>query len=242
VPIPCSYSPITYDDLHLGGLCVGRLVEDVTRGRVRSEHRAHLDPDLRPEIYPRVAGWRPLFGQAGAAQAHLAAQAVGPGDLFLFFGWFRQVEAIQGRYRYIRGAPDLHVIYGWLRVAETLDLAVRPQTMPAWTAYHPHCHRHGQGSNVLYVAAEGKAIERYDERLCLTVRGRSRSMWRLPACFAPQGRAPLSYHADPGRWGIPHNGYVTLQTATRGQEFVLDAAQYPEALAWARELIGEGNR
>ena len=46
---------------------------------------------------PREPGWRPLFGQAGAAQTVLARAGVGPGDLFLFFGWFRQATRVGGR-------------------------------------------------------------------------------------------------------------------------------------------------
>jgi len=239
LPIPCQHSPMTYDDLALRGHSVGQLVQDLTRGRIRGEHCAHLDPDLRPGIYPRLEGWRPLFGQAGAAQAHLASQGVGVGDLFLFFGWFRQAECYSGRYRYVKNAPDLHVVYGWLRVGEVLDLAGRPDTAPAWAAYHPHCHGRRQGPNVLYVAARGGALEHYDQRLCLTAPGAGRSLWRLPSWVCPQGRPPLTYHGDPKRWIEEDERHVLLRTAARGQEFVLDTAQYPQALAWARDVIGE---
>lgn len=45
---------------------------------------------------------------------YLENQGVTVGDLFLFFGWFRQAEIVNERYRFVRKAPDLHVIYGWL--------------------------------------------------------------------------------------------------------------------------------
>lgn len=32
------------------------------------DHFAHIDPDLRKDAYPRMPGWRPLFGQSGSAQ------------------------------------------------------------------------------------------------------------------------------------------------------------------------------
>ncbi len=239
LPIPCQHSPITYDDLHLDGTSIGQIVHDLTHGRIRGDHCSHLDPDLRPGIYPRAEGWRPLFGQAGAAQAHLAGQGVGVGDLFLFFGWFRQVERIQGRYRYARGAPDLHVIYGWLRVGELLDLGRQPHLAPSWALYHPHCHEPERRWNTLYVAADSAALDRYEQRLCLTAPGEGRSLWRLPRWFYPRGRTPLTYHNDPHRWTVLDDHQVLLRTATRGQEFVLDVAQYPEALAWAHGLIGK---
>lgn len=55
---------------------------------------AHLDPDLRRDALPtRPNGWRPAFGQSGAAAGHLFNQEVGIGDLFMFFGWFRKTIA-----------------------------------------------------------------------------------------------------------------------------------------------------
>ncbi len=49
-----------------------------------------------------------------AAQAVLEREGVGPGDLFLFFGWFRRVEVCGGVFRFVKGAPDVHVLWGWL--------------------------------------------------------------------------------------------------------------------------------
>ncbi|CAI8922445.1 hypothetical protein EMIT0158MI4_310005 [Burkholderia ambifaria] len=43
-----------------------------------------------------IPGWRPALGQTGAAQGHLSNNGVGAGDVFLFFGWFRQVEKSRG--------------------------------------------------------------------------------------------------------------------------------------------------
>ena len=55
----------------------------------------------------RLPGWRPAFGQVESAQSHLEKPRVsGPGDLFLFFGWFRAVErANGGSWKYVRNAP-----------------------------------------------------------------------------------------------------------------------------------------
>ena len=67
-------------------------------GLSRQQHaindRVHLDPDIDRSADNRLPGWRPALGQTGAAQTHLEGQGVGPGDVFLFFGWFREVEAV----------------------------------------------------------------------------------------------------------------------------------------------------
>src|SRR5690349_16868847 len=112
LPIPESkpdkrsrlYGEITAGASHLGDIVVG-----LTGGKIGWDDPVHLDPDLSFESIPRLAGWRPVFGQSGAAESHLRRMGVGEGDVFVFYGWFRQVECIGGRYRYMRGARDLHV-------------------------------------------------------------------------------------------------------------------------------------
>ena len=153
LPIPDRYSAVTYGDITHNGVCLGPLVEDLTKGRLLSHWGAHIDPDLRPDSLPRLPHWRPIFGQRGSAQAHLGNHQVGPGDLFLFFGLFRPAEQVHGTYRWVLHSRPCHVIWGWLQVAEVLSLATsRPQGYD-WAAYHPHFQRGADAkNNVVYVA------------------------------------------------------------------------------------------
>ena len=81
---------------------------------------------------------------------------------------------------------------------------------------------------------------RYHDALCLTAPGATgRSCWRVPSWLAPrEGVAPLGYHGDPRRWQV-EGGELFLDAANRGQEFVLDAGEYPEALPWVVGLLEE---
>ena len=82
-----------------------------------------------------------------------------------------------------------------------------------------------------------EVFSHFDDRLQLTKPGSSRSLWRLPSWFAPDGsRPPLGYHSDLSRWRTDEN-YVDLQSAARGQEFVLDTQSYPEAFEWIHGLL-----
>ena len=250
LPIPSKDSPIAYQDLRFGDGSLGRLVEDLTQGRIRSAGGAHLDPDLRPSIRQRLAGWRPLFGQDGTAQAHLVNAGVGVGDLFLFFGWFRRTERTREGYRFVKGAPDLHVLFGWLQIGAIWPVEERRSEVPAWAKYHPHVHGDSEGKNTLYVAREdlrlpgmskgaagGGVFDNYQEQLRLTAPGHTRTVWRLPEWFFPKdSRPPLTYHRRRDRW-TPADDHTILRSVPRGQEFVLDVEHYPEAIAWARDLI-----
>jgi hypothetical protein len=152
LPIPSENSPVRYADLSVNGQALGKIVEDLTGGKVRRSHFAHLDPDLRASTYPRLPGWRPLFGQAGIAQGHLERQGVGEGDLFLFFGWFRQTERVNGKYQFVKTAPDLHIIYGWLQIDAVLRVRHDEPKPPEWAIYHPHFHGTYPKNNTIYTS------------------------------------------------------------------------------------------
>ncbi len=254
LPIPDAQSVMSYEAITQQGEPLGPLVKDLTRGRVSPSEGAHLDPDLQADQHPRPAGWQPLFGQMGAAQSHLRNQGVGQGDLFLFFGLFRPVERVDGRWRFDPEERPRHVLWGWLQVDKARTLGDRLPADLAWAHEHPHCRRLGMARNALYLARHELALPggesgwpgagifpREMPRQRLTAPdAETVSQWRLPGWWHPgEGRSPLSYHADPGRWARRGDG-VALRAVARGQEFVLDTNQYPEAIPWAQALIEEG--
>ncbi len=255
LPIPDPASPIAYADLKSGDWPLGGLVESLTRKRIKRQTRAHLDPDLDHGICPRLAGWQPLFGQDGAAQSHLRNQGVSVGDLFLFFGWFRAVQRVGRGFRYCATAPDQHVVYGWLQVGQMLQGRALATAVPAWAVDHPHCHGSRGKQNTLYLAAPRLTLPggivpgqlsgagrfpAHHNKLVLTAPGAPRSHWRLPRWFYPTGeRPPLTYHGDRRRWQLDGE-HLHLRSAARGQEFVLDTANYPAALPWLHELFATG--
>ncbi len=252
LPIPDRRSPARYSDLSWNGRNVGDLVARLTRGRVRADHRAHLDPDVRREARPRAAGWRPSLGQCGIAQGHLRKQGVGAGDVFLFWGLFRAVD--DG----LRWAgPPEHHIWGWLQVDEVVAVdrarAERAATL-AWASDHPHWNRDADPTNTLYLAGKDLSLPDLPARCCLgagvfdstapqrrltRADARGPSEWALPIAFLPRGRRALSYHDAAERWTPAlSRGEVHLQVVGRGQEFVLDLDEYPEVVPWLERLLG----
>jgi hypothetical protein len=80
-------------------------------------------------------------------------------------------------------------------------------------------------------------FQRFDPALCLTAPGRLRSTWRLPRWFYPdEEKSTLSYHNSLSRWRIEKD-YVLLNSVGRGQEFVLDCQEYPEAVNWLCSIL-----
>ena len=250
LPIPDKASPIAYQDIagnqHAS---VGELVQDLANRP--PAHRAHLDPDLSAHALPRMRGWRPIFGQEGAAEKHLENHGVGPGDVFVFFGRFRRVERTASTWQYVRSCRPIHVIFGWLQVAERVAVCEWPGGAD-WALYHSHFHRKPHPANVVYVAAKRLVLpgvrssplpgaglfHSFRQQLQLTEPScRRTSLWLLPEWFHPKGRGSvLTYHGDQSRWQQVKDG-VMLTAVSRGQEFILDCGDYPEAINWLAELL-----
>jgi len=258
LPIPetsQTEKPLRYGEIQAGQHSLGTLVNDLTRGKITPATPAHLDPDLDSTSRPRPVNWKPLFGQAGAAEGHLQKGGVQAGDIFLFYGWFRQVETINGKFCYVQGAPDLHVIFGWLQIERRLEVTNRA-ALPSWAFDHPHCRRHllyprAQRLDTLYMASDslqlpgaptnkpgGGIFPRFHPARGLTAPGSAkRSIWQLPSWFHPAGRASsLSYHGTTTRW-TKMGDHVHLQSVGRGQEFVLESTDYPEVVEWLVSIL-----
>ena len=243
------------------GTDMGTVVEQLTRQRIKRDELAHLEPDLDADTLPRLPGWRACFGQTGAAQAHLHNHNVGKGDLFLFFGWFKRVERDErGFWKYQRHANcagGMHVIFGWLQVAEVIRIcrvgARKLAIERPWLGRHPHLHFEDSDRwNTIYTASDrlvlpgvgdtrlpgAGAIAQFSSRLVLSAdEAQKRGRWKLPQWFmAGESRDALSYHGGEQRWQPSCDG-VLLQTVNRGQEFVLNCSNRPEAGPWLADLL-----
>ena len=103
-----------------------------------NKHGCHLDPDIRRGIRNEPKGWRPAFGQTGAAQTELENAGVVRGDLFLFFGWFRKANKESGQFAYLQpkdGGSNLQAIYGYMQIGEIIKDKGAIQRDYPW---HPH--------------------------------------------------------------------------------------------------------
>jgi hypothetical protein len=258
LPIPASSSPTRFADCRWGEQRIGGLVESLTGGRVSAGHPTHLDPDLDQGARPREAGWRPAFGQTGAAQSHLAQHVIGAGDLFLFFGWFQEAELTAGgSWRFKRNAPDLHVLFGWLQVGEVLRVGAQTAEFTRaypWLEGYPHLRGEWTVPNTVYLAAEtldvladtnpelrggGGVFPTVSAARTLSEPDQPRrSSWRLPDWFSPtEGGLSLSYHDRADRWSRAPDGSTRLQSVARGQEFVLTTDRREDLSGWLSEIF-----
>jgi hypothetical protein len=208
----------------------------------------HLDPDINASVIQRHVEWRGIFGQSSAAQSHLARKYIQVGDVFLFFGWFKDAVRTATGYRYVNGTQR-HIIWGYMQVGEIEPIDEAGQ-YDSWKLHHPHYMCRDRDMNTAYIAATTLSFNKsipgcgtfnYDNSLVLTQVGqRKRSIWKLPHYFHPSTGTRMSYHEDlyskSGKpiWELRDN-HCILQSVGRGQEFVIDGNEAVEK--WARDLI-----
>jgi hypothetical protein len=237
LPIP-SQDRDAYEALSFRGLNYGTLLEQLRPGQAFS--RCHLDPDLRPDLrISGTEGWRPAFGQTDAAQGLLANAGVERGDLFLFFGWFRQTEQGPEGYRFVRRSEDffrgadLHVIYGYLQIGEILT---EPEEIAKYR-WHPHASDGflRNKANALYLPAErlswnpekkGYGVLDFRADRVLTMENSPRGTWTPKPFLMPEHVYGNRKNSAKGE-GLYYAGIW--------QELVLEESE--GLLPWARSMI-----
>ena len=233
-PIP-SKDGVRYADIAWKGNSYLEMIRQLGSKEHENElSRCHLDPDLRREVRERSEGWTPAFGQMGAPLTELRKQGVTIGDLFLFFGWFKQTEIRDGKLSYIRKAPSLHIIYGYMQIGGIIE---RSEDIPQWLMDHPHASYHdawNRGKNAIFLPTEelsmvsgmpGCGTFKYAPQRVLTRPGCNCSQWSFPATMYG---TPISH--NPNGW---RDGF--FQSVGRGQEFVMEST--PAVMDWVRSLF-----
>ena len=244
LPIPRADSGVFYKNLIFSNTeSYLKVMKDLG---IKFYSEAHLDPDLQKSIIEeRPENWRGLFGQSGNSQGTLHNRNVGNGDIFLFFGWFKEAKKINSVWKYCKNAPDIHAIFGYLEVDKVFDIRAG-EPVPEWTKYQPHIKgrkEYGKQRNSVYMATptfstisnkSGWGCFKYDDQLVLTKSGeKSKSIWELSPCF--QNEQDNFTHSIK-TWNVTDNGWIEMQTSGRGdQEMFISSS--PEVVAWAENLI-----
>ena len=191
MPIP-SNDAESYDDLCYNGETYSDILKQLKPNPREPFLNCHVDPDIRDNNRKAaIVGWKPAFGQCEAAQGLLSNAKVEKGDIFLFFGWFRQVEKHNGSYRFVSRKnggfydhADMHIIYGYMQIGDMLsnghDLAKY--------SWHPHSAfvERNVVNNAIYTPTEtlsllpklrGYGTLDYRKDRVLTMEGKSRGTW-----------------------------------------------------------------
>jgi len=217
-----------------------RIKADKTKIAFTADIKCHADPNIAN--YFARDNFLGSIGQVAAAQSHLKKQGVDVGDLFLFFGWFREIK--DGKF--IKDI-DKYAIFGYLQVGEIIC----PQKLNAtqiaeceakypWIKDQPHWDFNKYKSsknNCIYVAKENCTFDEslkgwgtfaYSQDLSLTKQNANKkSELSIPALKG------LLLSKTNGKTFESCGAFALPQTF--GQEFVIEKSE--QATTWAQNLI-----
>ena len=194
LPIPSENDELSFNDMQYHEHKYSDILKLLAPGR--QYDNCHLDPDIRTDVRVKATvDWKPAFGQIGAAQTYLSHKGLSAGDLFLFFGWFKQTTGsiADGTLRYVPKAPSLHIIFGYMEIAEIIMNDEIPEINYYW---HPHGSgkRLEEKTNAMYLPAKkltfdktrcGWGVFDYSDKRVLTL-AEKKATWREIPCLLPE--------------------------------------------------------
>jgi len=254
LPIPTAEEKagIKYSNLKYkgNGKTYKDIITELNHGKPLDINKCHLDPDIRKKVGIERNNWIPAFGQSRGSQTHLENEGVTEGDLFLFFGRFRQTEYVKGKLHYTRNEKVKNIIFGYLQIYKiyTTDKIVRD--LPKKLRYHPHYlnrkHKDYKKTNAIYGACDklsfidipGSGCFKYDKKLILTKEGEfNLTQWELPSFFKDQN-IQISGIKDPYK----KNHFQACKGY--GQEFVIQENIEDNKILkeWVKKIIKAGTK
>ena len=240
LPIPDPKSEVPYGALVYKGHTYQEIIQQICPTFNFQKHcHCHLDPDIYGALKDKPVGWKPAFGQYGIPAKHLDRQGVDVGDVFLFYGMFRQTQKLpDGTLRFVNGAPTQHIIYRYMVVSEILKNQDKIEKLYSW---HPHAASTSHPDNRLYLAKDYGVFENCNSLLLSKPNQQnSRRLWSLPTFFAKKGIS-ISWQGGNGPRLV--GDHAEMNSSCRGQEFVITAnAKIPgleeQLREWTERLIG----
>lgn len=217
----------------------------------------HFDPQLKNCFGGKFQKkFRASFGQVDKAQSYLNANIIDCGDIFLFYGWFYDVEE----------KKDKHIIWGYMQVGDIItfdkngnccsrilnnDKCKIEEAYPFlknqthWVNYKKYLK--DSKNNTIYISnnflkskeneilkTKGYGIFKYDKRLDLTAKNaKSKSDWNVEALK----NVKVNFNSKKlGEYKFDENGNIKIAKGF-GQEFVL--YENDKVINWVMNLIKE---
>ena len=227
-----------YTDLSYRGKSYKEIIENLGSARCYQKitngynEYCHLDPDLSNRL--SHADWKPAFGQCGSAEGHLRNHNIDKGDLFLFYGWFRQAQF--NTLKFDSKAQDLHVIFGYMQIGERWildDDKNSQQRAKIEYPLHPHTYKKQNGKNSLYIPTDKLTLENFSktgakpgygllkysrERQLTMPNSNSRCHWDFGGFLQAFNVVDITYHNNQ-TYGMINGIFCAAQ---RGQEFIFE--------------------
>ena len=170
------------------------------------------------------------------------------GDLFLFWGWFRETVTLNKKTVYLKKDPGHYRFFGWLQIGKIIHLGKDPSWYSEHKSIsnsHPHTIGHWKENNTLYLASDklnAFGLKNYygfgkfnaSEYTNLSIDpSYKKSLWKCPDWLNPKlGGCGMTYHKDKKRWGKN-----SVEIVGRGQEFIAEPKKKDKCKKWLTNIF-----
>lgn len=239
IPIPSKFDNDFYADININyqNDSIQKILNDITNQTINSGKKIKCDyGDCKIKMHndPFISDNLMALGQIGNSAGHLRSHKISKGDIFLFYGWFRQVEKINGIWQYKNNSKNIHHIWSYMFIDDVLDIGKNQNnaikiilSKYPELSKHPHL-KYKEKNNILYISKKGNFGKlNYKSARCLTDMEdyEGRSKWILPIYFNQKDNWTfLNNFCNKNEFfcNVIFRGY--------GQEFILDAKLFNEEI------------
>lgn len=214
-----SYEDMTYYDI------VCSLSEELKEPL--KNYRCHSECYIPPEHHIHPSSWFPAYLRYGAMQTHLSHQRISVGDIFLFYGWFRQTAYDSNhKLHFVPDAPEQTIIFSYFQIGAIIkDLSFLSRQFK-WsfpirtnTERNQHYTIYLPTKKLSYNNQQpGFGNLSYSKKLVLTKPGYKYNYWHLPD-FLSVPDVTISYHNNRNNGFLSGKDY--FKTSGISEEFVI---------------------
>ena len=201
----------------------------------------HTGCFINPASHVPPLEWYPAYIHNGPLESHLSRQNVSVGDIFLFYGWFRQTEYDNTyRLRFVPDAPELNIVFAYFQIGAIikdnsffsnhynwqLNTLTNKRFVISSTIYLPtkklSYNNHQPGCDILS----------YSSKLILTKPGYHYNQWQLPD-FLCSPDVTITYHNNRNNGFLSGKDY--FKASPISEEFVIHGSH--DLKHWVHNMI-----
>lgn len=243
LPKPKENGMICYHDLFFQGNSYYDIAVSLENNLQSTLVHARCDSGcyILPSSHTPPLEWLPAYVHTGPLESHLSNQHICVGDIFLFYGWFRQTEYDeQHKLRFVPDAKEQNIIFSYFQIGAIIkDIAFFRQQIkrPLLT----FLDNRDVYPNTIYLPTKklsynnqqpGCATLSYSPKLVLTKPGYHYNQWQLPD-FLCAPDVTITYHNN------RNNGFLTgkdyFKASPISEEFVIHGTY--DLKNWVHSLI-----
>ncbi len=243
LPKPVEEGTISYHELSYKNLSYYDILTSLDKDLKEplNKARCHSSCYISPQNHTPPLEWYPAYFHNGLLESHLSKQKVSVGDIFLFYGWFRQTEYDSTHtLRFVPDAPEQNIIFAYFQIGAIIKDISFFSKQYNWQL-HTFIDKSNSIPNTIYLPTKklsynnhqpGCDVLSYSSKLILTKPGFNYNQWQLPD-FLCAPDVTITYHNNRNNGFISGKDYFIASAIS--EEFVIHGTY--DLQHWVHSMI-----